>query len=117
VVAASTRDRDDVNFEPLAENLARLRRMTDQDGRSLRVIPLPMPAPRFHGAQRLPASYANFYVGARVVLVPTFNDPADRVALAILARCFPTRQVIGIHAGDLVVGLGTIHCMTQQEPA
>jgi agmatine deiminase len=117
VVAARCLDRLDANYEPLRENLRRLRRMTDQDGRRLRVVPLPMPAPRFHGTQRLPASYANFYVGARVVLVPTFNDPADREALAILARCFPTRQVIGIHAGDLVLGLGTLHCMTQQEPA
>jgi agmatine deiminase len=117
VVVARCADRTDVNYEPLRENLARLRRMTDQDGRALRVIPLPMPTPLFHGAQRLPASYANFYVGARIVLVPTFNDPADRVALATLQRCFPTREVVGIHAGDLVVGLGTIHCMTQQEPA
>jgi agmatine deiminase len=117
VVVARTRDRADPNYEPLRDNLDRLRRMSDQDGRSLRVVPLPMPAPLFHGTQRLPASYANFYIGGRVVLVPTFNDPADRAALEILARCFPTRQVVGIHAGDLVLGLGTLHCMTQQEPA
>jgi agmatine deiminase len=117
VVVARCRDRADANYEALRDNLARLRRMTDQDGRALRVVPLPMPAPLFHGAQRLPASYANFYIGARVVLVPTFNDPADRIALEILARCFPGREVVGIHAGDLVLGLGTLHCMTQQEPA
>jgi agmatine deiminase len=117
VVVAHTRDRSDVNYEPLHDNLERLRRMRDQDRRALRVVPLPMPAPIFHGSQRLPASYANFYIGARVVLVPTFNDPADRVALEILARCFRDRQVVGIHAGDLVLGLGTLHCMTQQEPA
>jgi agmatine deiminase len=117
VVVAHTRDHTDPNYEPLRDNLDRLRRMTDQDGRSLRLVPLPMPAPLYHATQRLPASYANFYIGARVVLVPTFNDPADRVALEILARCFPSRQVVGIHAGDLVLGLGTLHCMTQQEPA
>jgi len=117
VAVARTRDRADPNYEPLRNNLDGLRRMTDQDGRSLRVVPLPMPAPLYHGTQRLPASYANFYIGARVVLVPTFNDPADRVALEILARCFPRRQVAGIHAGDLVLGLGSLHCMTQQEPA
>jgi agmatine deiminase len=117
VVVVHTRDRDDANYEPLRDNLERLRRMTDQDGRSLRVVPLRMPAPSFHGAQRLPASYANFYVGARVVLVPTFNDPADRRALDTLAELFPSRPVVGIYAGDLVLGLGTLHCMTQQEPA
>jgi agmatine deiminase len=117
VVVASTSDRGDANYEPLRDNFERLRRMRDQDGRLLRVIRLPMPAPVFHGRQRLPASYANFYIGARVVLVPTFNDPADRAALEILAHCFPDREIVGIHAGDLVLGLGTLHCMTQQEPA
>jgi agmatine deiminase len=117
VVVASTPDRSDANYEPLGDNLERLRRMRDQDGRPLRIIRLPMPAPIFHGRQRLPASYANFYIGARVVLVPTFNDPADRIALETLARCFRDREVVGIHAGDLVLGLGTLHCMTQQEPA
>jgi agmatine deiminase len=117
VVVASTRDRSDPNYEPLRDALRRLRTATDQDGRALRVVPLPMPRPLHHGPLRLPASYANFYVGATVVLVPTFNDPADRRALEILQRCFPGREVVGIHAGDLVLGLGTIHCMTQQEPA
>jgi agmatine deiminase len=90
--------------------------MTDQDGRALRVVALPIPAPLHYDGDRLPASYANFYVANEVVLVPTFNDPADREALAILARLFPQRRVVGIHAVDLVLGLGTIHCMTQQEP-
>ena len=76
-----------------------------------------MPRPiRFDGA-RLPASYLNFYIANRVVLVPTFNDPADRVALGRLAPLFPDREVVGIHAGDLILGLGAIHCVTQQEPA
>lgn len=117
VVVASTADRDHVDYWALRENHDRLRAATDARGRPLRVIRLPMPEPRDHARRRLPASYANFYVGNAAVLVPTFNDPADRVALSVLARCFPTRRVVGIHAVDLVLGLGTLHCMTQQEPA
>ena len=75
-----------------------------------------MPAPVVFDGQRLPASYANFYIANAAVLVPTFNDPADRVALGILAELFPDRRVVGIHAVDLVLGLGTLHCLTQQEP-
>jgi agmatine deiminase len=75
-----------------------------------------MPAPVVFDGQRLPASYANFLIANGLVLVPTFNDPADRAALEILASLFPGREVVGIHAVDLVWGLGTIHCMTQQEP-
>jgi agmatine deiminase len=81
------------------------------------VVELPMPAKVVFRGQRLPASYANFYIGNAAVLVPTFNDPNDRVALAVLAECFPGRRVVGIHALDLVWGLGTLHCMTQQQPA
>lgn len=117
VVVASTDDRADPNYARLAENRARLEHMTDQDGAGLRVVPLPMPAAVAFDGQQLPASYANFYVANRVVLVPTFNDPADRHATAILAELFPGRRVVGIHAVDLVWGLGTLHCMTQQEPA
>jgi agmatine deiminase len=91
--------------------------MMDQDGRPLRVVPLPMPEPVFFEGQRLPASYANFYIANRLVLVPTFNDEHDREALSILAGLFPGRSVVGIHAVDLVLGLGTLHCMTQQQPA
>ncbi|MDX1565771.1 MAG: agmatine deiminase family protein, partial [Phycisphaeraceae bacterium] len=81
------------------------------------VVDLPMPAPLFFEGERLPASYANFYIANEVVLVPTFNDPADRRALGILSELFPGRKVLGIHAVDLVLGLGTLHCLTQQEPA
>jgi len=116
VVIAQEDDPADANYGPLRENRARLERMTDQDGRRLRVVALPMPAPLAFGGQRLPASYANFYVANTAVLVPTFNDVRDRQALAILAGLFPSRPVVGIHAGDLVLGLGTLHCMTQQEP-
>ncbi|HTM50756.1 MAG TPA: agmatine deiminase family protein [Bryobacteraceae bacterium] len=110
VALVSERDRSDANYEPLRENLEILRR------HPLRVVKLPMPAPVVFNGQRLPASYANFYIANKLVLVPTFNDPADRIALATLARCFPDREVAGIHAADLVWGLGTLHCMTQQEP-
>ena len=116
VVAATEADPRDVNHAPLAENLARLRRARVRGGR-LRVVPIPMPGPLWFGKQRLPASYLNFYVANGLVLVPTFNDPADRVALSRLAALFPDREVVGIHAVDLVLGLGTLHCATLQEPA
>ncbi len=110
VVTVVEQNRDDPNYEPLQENLRRLRR------EKLDVIELPMPEPVFFNGQRLPASYANFYIANEHVLVPTFNDSADRLALGILADLFPTRKVVGIHAVDLVWGLGTLHCMTQQVP-
>jgi agmatine deiminase len=117
VVIAHEDNSSDVNYAPLRDNRERLERMTTADGRPLRVVPLPMPAPLYLDGIRLPSSYANFYIGNAAVLVPTFNDPADRRALDILAGLFPTRNVVGIHAVDLVWGFGTLHCMTQQEPA
>jgi agmatine deiminase len=108
---------DDPNFEPLADNLRRLQKACDQDGQPLRIVEIPMPAPVYFERQRLPASYANFYIANKLVLVPTFNDPADRVALDTLASLFPDRQIVGIHSVDLVLGLGTLHCLTQQQPA
>jgi|SRR5262245_14751963 len=105
------------NYAPLQENRERLRGMTDLDGSKLEVVELPMPSPVIFNRQRLPASYANFYIANGLVLVPTFNDVNDRKALGILAEVFPDRDVVGIHAVDLVFGLGTLHCMTQQEPA
>ena len=115
VVAASEPDPADENHAPLADNLRRLR-AARVGGRRLTVVPLPMPRPLRFDGQRLPASYLNFYVANRLVLVPTFNDPADRVALRRLAELFPDREVVGIHAVDLVLGLGTLHCLTLQEP-
>jgi agmatine deiminase len=106
----------DPNHEPLAAAAERLRGARDARGRKLEVVPLPMPAPLHFGRDRLPASYANFYVGNSIVLVPTFNDERDRVALGILQELFPTRKVVGVHCVDLVLGLGTIHCSTMQEP-
>ncbi|MCW5977120.1 MAG: agmatine deiminase family protein [Bryobacteraceae bacterium] len=117
VVAAVETERSDPNFEPLRENLRLLRQMTDQNGQPLRVATLPMPEPVWFNGQRLPASYANFYVANGVVLMPTFNDPADRIALATLERLMPDRRIVGIYCRDLVLGLGAIHCLTQQEPA
>ncbi|HEY1422153.1 MAG TPA: agmatine deiminase family protein, partial [Candidatus Acidoferrum sp.] len=94
-----------------------LKSMEDQDGKPLRIETLPMPAPIFFDGQRLPASYANFYIANKLVLVPVFNDPNDRVALNTLAELFPAREIVPIYCRDLVLGLGTIHCMTQQLPA
>jgi agmatine deiminase len=107
----------DPNHEPLEDNLRRLRASSDQDGQPLRVVELPMPRPVVFNGQRLPASYANFYVANRLVLVPTFNDPADRVALNALASVFPDREVVGLHCVDLVLGFGTLHCLSQHQPA
>ncbi len=117
IVAAEEPDRRDANHAPLADNLRRLSRMRDEAGRPFRIVTLPMPGPIVYERERLPASYLNFYVANAGVLVPTFNDPRDRIALDTLARLFPTREVVGIHAVDLVWGLGTIHCLTQQQPA
>jgi agmatine deiminase len=116
VVTAVEDDPGDVNYEPLRENLERLRGMTDLAGEPLEVHALPMPAPVVCDGQRLPASYANFYIANDRVLVPTFNDPNDRRAQGVLAWLFPGRVVVGIHAVELVWGLGTLHCLTQQMP-
>jgi agmatine deiminase len=109
-------NRGESNYAALQENLARLRGMKDQDGWPLQVETLPMPKSVFFDGRRLPASYANFYIANGLVIVPTFNDANDRVALNTLAKLFPGREVVGIHCRDLVLGLGTLHCMTQQEP-
>lgn len=117
VVIALERDRSDANYEPTQENYRLLKTLKDQNGNPFRVVSLPMPEPVYFGGQRLPASYANFYVANGLVLVPTFNDRSDREALNQLAKVFPDRQVVGIAAADLVLGLGTLHCMTQQQIA
>lgn len=117
VVAVAPRDRRDPNYRPLSRNAKALRDHRDHRGQALTVVELPSPQPVVFDGEVLPASYANFYVCNAAVLVPTFNDPADAEALRVLARCFPRRPVVGIAARDLVWGLGTIHCLTQQEPA
>ncbi len=116
VVAAVEENRGDENFAPLADNLLRLRSMTDANGSPLEVIPLPMPRPIFHNGQRLPASYCNFYIANDVVIVPQFDDPADARAAGTLAGVFANRRIISLPARDLVWGLGAFHCITQQEP-
>ncbi len=110
IAVASEPDPSDANYGPLRENRELLRQYP------FRVIELPMPSPVFFDGQRLPASYANFYIANGIVLVPTFNDPNDRIALNTLAEAMPERQVIGINCTELVLGLGTLHCMTQQQP-
>jgi agmatine deiminase len=117
VVTAVESDPEDPNYEPLRENIHRLREAVDQDGNPLSIIELPMPSPVVFDGRRLPASYANFYVANGVVLVPVFNDPNDRLALDILADLFPDRDVVGIYSGDLIWGFGAMHCMTQPQPA
>jgi agmatine deiminase len=111
VILAYEEDRFDANHASSADNLERL----EAAGR--RVVKIPYPRALIMEGQRLPASYANYYVANDVVIVPTFNDPNDRVALGIIASEHPRREVVGIHAVDLVWGLGTLHCLTQQQPA
>lgn len=111
------KDRSDANYPILRENLELLRKMRDTEGRNFRIVELPMPALVEYEGQRLPASYANFYIANGMVLVPTFNDKHDRAALEILQREFPDRKVIGIDSTELIWGLGSFHCITQQEPA
>ncbi len=117
IVTAVEPDTRDANHAPLAENLDRLKAARKGAGRPFNIVEVPLPRPVVFRGQRLPASYANFYIANGLVLVPTFNDPNDRVALNILSEVFPDREVIGIHSVDLVWGLGTLHCMTQQQPA
>jgi len=115
VLCRETRASDE-NYRALEENRERLEGARLEDGSRPQVVYLPMPEALTMNGQRLPASYANFYISNAAVIVPTFNDPSDRAALGILAELFPGRSVVGIHCGDLVWGLGTLHCLTQQEP-
>ncbi|MCA3269306.1 MAG: agmatine deiminase family protein [Thalassospira sp.] len=117
IVCVREQDRTDANFAALEDNWARLSRARDAAGKQFTVAALPMPRPVLFEGERLPASYANFLITNGHVLVPLFNDPADREALNVLAACFPGRDVVGLYARDLVLGLGTVHCLTQQESA
>ena len=116
VVTMVERDRNDINHAPLQANLQTLQSASDQNGRRLRIVELPMPAPVVFEGRRLPASYANFYIANGCVLVPVFNDTNDRVALNALAELFPSREIVPIYSGDLIWGFGAMHCMTQQQP-
>ena len=106
----------DKNHGPLERNLKCLHEMKAEDGSPLQVMTIPMPQPIVRKGQRLPASYANFYVGNKIVLLPTFDDPADEKALEVMVRSFPTRRIYPIDCRDLVWGLGAFHCLTQQVP-
>ncbi|MFN0181925.1 MAG: agmatine/peptidylarginine deiminase [Gemmatimonadales bacterium] len=117
VVTVIEDDPADPNFRPLRDNLDRLGRMRDQDGRPLDIVTLPMPRPMYQGDQRLPASYANFYIANGIVLMPAYDATRDDIAQDTLQRCFPNHRVIPIDCTDLVWGLGAIHCVTQQWPA
>jgi agmatine deiminase len=116
VLTVVEENRDDANYQPLQENLGRLREMKVGDRKS-DIITLPMPKKIIRDGMRMPASYANFYIANSCVLVPTFADPADEIALSILRDCFPGRRVVGIDCRELIWGLGTFHCLTQQQPA
>lgn len=116
IVTVVESDKSDENYAPLQDNLKRLKRARDAKGKPFDVVALPMPKPMVFDDTRLPASYANFLICNQLVLVPTFNDPADRVALSILAELMPKHDIVGIHSTDLVWGFGTLHCMSQQQP-
>ncbi len=118
VVTVVEENRDDANYKPLQENLARLREMKIGPAKrdKIDIVTLPMPKRIVREGMRLPASYANFYIANEVVLIPTFADPADKMALSILQDCFPNRRVVGIDCRELIWGLGTFHCLTQQQP-
>jgi agmatine deiminase len=117
LVLVREKNSKDENYRPLAENWERIRDLRLEDGRRPEVVELPMPSPLYFDGVRLPASYANFYICNAAVIVPTFNDPNDRVALGILGELFRDRPAVGIHAVDLVWGFGSLHCLTQQQPA
>ncbi len=116
VITVVEEDAGDVNYRPLRDNLRRLEKSRDQDGRLLDVVTIPMPPPLIVAGQRLPASYANFYIGNRCVIVPVFGCDADEVAVSTIQGCFADREVVALDAVDLVVGLGAFHCITQQQP-
>ena len=107
---------EDPNCSPLRENLEILQDLRLEDGGKIEVVLLPMPSPLFFDSERLPATYANFYISNEKVLVPTYNDPKDREALGILSELFPAKRVVGIDCVDLAWGFGAIHCMTKEEP-
>jgi agmatine deiminase len=116
VLVSVTDDHQDEHYERFQDNLNRLRRAKDAAGNPLVIRTLPSPRAVYMDGERVPASYANFYIGNKTVMVPTFNDEMDRVALATIAACFPTRSVVGVHARDFIIGYGSLHCSTQQQP-
>ncbi len=116
VVTMIEQNEQSENYAPLYANLGRLKNARTTDGKKLEIVEIPMPRPVVFESRQLPASYANFYIANGVVLVPVFNDPNDRIALNTLAELFPAREIIPIYSGDLILGFGALHCMTQQQP-
>lgn len=116
VVTVIEENKADENYKPLKENVKTLEKMKLENGRSIKIIELPMPSPVVYEGQRLPASYANFYISNRYVVTPVFNCMQDDKALSILQKCFPDRKVIGLDSTDIIWGLGSFHCLSQQEP-
>jgi len=116
VVTVIEEDKRDENYEPLKDNLETLQKLTLQNGKSLQIVTLPMPKAVVYNEQRLPASYANFYISNSYVVTPTFRDKNDDKALSILQKCFPDRKVVGLDSTDIIWGLGSFHCLSQQEP-
>jgi agmatine deiminase len=116
VVTVVEENRSDDNYAPLQENLQELKKLRLQDGKQINIVELPMPSPVIHDDMRLPASYANFYISNQYVIVPTFRDKNDERALEILQKCFVTREVVGLDSVDIIWGLGSFHCLSQQEP-
>ena len=116
VVTVVEHNKKDENYVPLKENLEQLAKLKLENGRSIQIVELPMPSPVVYEDQRLPASYANFYISNKYVVVPTFRDKQDDVALQILQKCFPDRAVLGLDSWDIIWGLGSFHCLSQQEP-
>tara|TARA_R110002020_G_scaffold154714_6_gene335295 strand:- start:198453 stop:199490 length:1038 start_codon:yes stop_codon:yes gene_type:complete len=117
IITVVEKDTSDSNYKPLQDNLDRLKKSVLEDGKSPIIVELPMPKKLEFDGLRIPASYANFLILNKCVLVPTFNDPNDRIALNIIADCFPEREIIGMSAIDLIWGFGTLHCLSQQIPA
>jgi agmatine deiminase len=117
VVTIVEENKSDENYEILQANLKELKTLRLENGKQLNIVELPMPSAVIYNNQRLPASYANFYIANKHVVVPTFRDKNDDVALRILQSCFPGRQVIGLDSTDIIWGLGSFHCLSQQEPA
>ncbi len=117
VITVIEHNKDDENFAPLKHNLKQLQNMRLMDGRQLTITEIPMPDPIYYQGQRLPASYANFYISNLHVIVPTFQNDRDAEALEIIQSCFPERTVVGIDSTDVIWGLGSFHCLSQQEPA
>jgi len=116
VVTVVEENKTDGNYEPLKKNLEALEKMKLENGESMRIVELPMPDPVVYKDQRLPASYANFYIANHYVVAPTFRDKKDDRALSILQKCFPDRKVVGLDSTDIIWGLGSFHCLSQQEP-